>query len=228
MQGIKKLFEQDISKYEYLMSEKEKKSYKNNTLFYAFVGFVLGGCLIFVNGINYLTILITLLLIGGGYEVPYLLLTLRHKQQCNNVIDAIPLWTNNIYTLIGENNIYNAIVLSYETAPQCIKPDLKELIAEIRKDESNKDAYVNFLSRYQIDGFRDIMMKLYEFRNLSKDKLKYEITALNDTLGDLERLKREKRFKKETFLADTMTMVMMTIPCIYMFFVSLILSNVMF
>ena len=86
---------------------------------------------------------------------------------------------------------------------------------------------MGFLARYEIEGFRDIMMKLYEFRNLSKDKLKYEISALNKTLIDLEKLKREKRFKNETFLADTLTLVMMTVPCVYMFFVSLILSNVM-
>ena len=218
----KKLFEEDISKYEYLLSEKEKKSYNTNRILYAACGLILGAGILFWYGVDYLTVLVTCVLCAAGYKFPFILLTLRHKQQCNNIIDAIPLWTNSIYSLIGENNIYNAIKLSYEDAP-----NLQELIKKIEIDETDKDAYVGFLARYEIEGFRDIMMKLYEFRNLSKDKLKYEISALNKTLSDLEKLKREKRFKNETFLADTLTLVMMTVPCVYMFFVSLILSNVM-
>ena len=198
----KKLFEEDISKYEYLLSEKEKKSYNTNRILYAACGLILGAGILFWYGVDYLTVLVTCVLCAAGYKFPFILLTLRHKQQCNNIIDAIPLWTNSIYSLIGENNIYNAIKLSYEDAPKCIKPDLQELIKKIEIDETDKDAYVGFLARYEIEGFRDIMMKLYEFRNLSK-------------------------FKNETFLADTLTLVMMTVPCVYMFFVSLILSNVM-
>lgn len=227
MKKKKKLFEEDISKYGYLLSEKEKKSYNTNRILYAACGLILGAGILFWYGVDYLTVLVTCVLCIAGYKFPFILLTLRHKQQCNNIIDAIPLWTNSIYSLIGENNIYNAIKLSYEDAPKCIKPDLQELIKNIEIDETDKDAYVGFLARYEIEGFRDIMMKLYEFRNLSKDKLKYEISALNKTLSDLEKLKREKRFKNETFLADTLTLVMMTVPCVYMFFVSLILSNVM-
>ena len=135
------------------------------------------------------------------------------------------LWVNTIYALIGENNIYNAIALSYTSAPEILKPDLECFLQQITLDHSDKDAYLNFLSMYEIDGFQDIMMKLYEYRGLSKDKLKYEIAALTKALSRIERDKRERRYRSELFTADTLTMIMMSVPCMYMFFVSLILSQ---
>ena len=161
----------------------------------------------------------------GGYKLPWLWLRLRHNQRCRQISDAIILWVNTLYALIGENNIYNAISLSYASAPEILKPDLECFIQQITLDHSDKDAYLNFLSMYEIDGFRDIMMKLYEYRSLSKDKLKYEIAALTKALSRIERDKRERRYRSELFTADTLTMIMMSVPCMYMFFVSLILSQ---
>lgn len=121
----------------------------------------------------------------GGYKLPWLWLRLRHNQRCRQISDAIILWVNTIYALIGENNIYNAISL-YASAPEILKPDLECFIQQITLDHSDKDAYLNFLSMYEIDGFRDIMMKLYEYRSLSKDKLKYEIAALTKPFRGLK------------------------------------------
>lgn len=41
----------------------------------------------------------------GGYKLPWLWLRLRHNQRCRQISDAIILWVNTIYALIGENNI---------------------------------------------------------------------------------------------------------------------------
>ena len=139
--------------------------------------------------------------------------------------DAVIIWVNTIYSLIGENNIYNAITISYESTPEILKKDLEEFIQQITLDHADKDAYLHFLSGYDIDGFQDIMMKLYEYRGLSKEKLKYEIAALTKALSKIEKNKRERRYRNELFMADTLTMIMMSIPCMYMFFVSLILSQ---
>ncbi len=134
---------------------------------------------------------------------------------------------NTLYSLIGENNIYNAITMSYKTAPSILQPDLNEFISKIEKDNANKGAYIGFLSHYQIEGFKDIMMKIYEYRELSKDKLKYEIAGLTKALTKIEQNKREKRYRNELFTADLLTMVLMCVPCMYMFFVSLLLSQLL-
>ena len=43
---------------------------------------------------------------------------------------------NTLYSLIGENNIYNAITMSYKTAPSILQPDLNEFISKIEKDNA--------------------------------------------------------------------------------------------
>ena len=70
-------------------------------------------------------------------------------------------------------------------------------------------------------------MKIYEYRELSKDKLKYEIAGLTKALTKIEQNKREKRYRNELFTADLLTMVLMCVPCMYMFFVSLLLSQLL-
>lgn len=159
------------------------------------------------------------------YKVPYILLCLRHTQNCNDVVGAIPLWMNQIYALIERNTIHNAIVNSLgEHTPKAIYHDLHMLVESIERQPQDKDAYLQFLARYQIDGFIDIMLKLYEFRNLSKEKLKYEIHNLNQYLGKIETLKRQNQFKNEVFIGDTCTCFIIFIPCIYMTVISLMPS----
>lgn len=227
MNIIQHFMMEDIQKYSYFMDAKETKAYHMYKKIALFLCTCLGCILAYVTEVNLITIQLILFLGVFGCKIPYFILKLRHNHHCNKMVDAIPLWVNMLYSLIGENNIYNAIMLSYEDAPICMKKDLYEFIEKIRVTDSDKDAYLDFLSIYNIDHFKDIMMKLYEFRSLSKDKLKYEISILNESLGSIEHLKREHRHKRELFVADSLTLVMMSIPCIYMFFVSLILSELM-
>lgn len=117
--------------------------------------------------------------------------------------------------------------MSYKTAPSILQPDLHEFMSKIERDHADKDAYISFLSHYHIEGFKDIMMKIYEYRELSKDKLKYEIAGLTKALTKIEQNKREKRYRNELFTADLLTMVLMCVPCMYMFFVSLLLSQLL-
>lgn len=227
MNILKQFFVDDISTYAYLMTTKGQQKYHIHRMISMLICMSLALIALCFTGITIFSIQLALFFIFFGFKIPYIVLKLKHNQQCNRIVDAIPLWVNMIYSLIGENNIYNAIVISYEDAPQCIKRDLDEFIEKIHIDNSDKDAYIDFLARYKIEHFKDIMMKLYEFRNLSKDKLKYEISLLNESLGSIEHIKRERRYKNELFAADSLTLVMMCIPCIYMFFVSLILSELM-
>lgn len=228
MNVLHTLFFDDLKKFTYLMNSEEKRKYPHYKLVYAGLGLLFSFSLAYVSlGFGASMLLCMLLFTLLASKIPFLLLCLRHKQKSNAIVDAIPIWINTLYSMIGENNIYNSIVLSYDTAPKALQYDLQRLITRIQHNNDDKDAYINFLSAYAIDGFRDIMMKLYEFRNLSKDKLKYEFSHLNDALASIEKMKRERRFKKEMFTVDTSTLLLMTIPCMYLFFVSLLLSETM-
>lgn len=214
---------ENINRYSYFMSEKERQGYMKKKLCYACAPLLV--LLMMLIRKDYSSIAMIPFAMMFFYKFPYILLSMRHTQNCNDVVSAIPLWVNQIYALIEKNTIHNAIVNSLsEHTPKAIQHDLKEFIERIEKQPDDKQAYLDFLSRYQIEGFLDIMLKLYEFRSLSKEKLKYEIRNLNQSLSKIEALKRQNQFKNEVFVGDTCTCFIIFIPCLYMTIISLMPS----
>lgn len=223
MKLIKLLLFEDIKRFRYCMSNAEFQGYQRKKILLSLTPIL---CIIvMIMQHNFDKLMYLPFAMAFMYKVPYLLLSLRHNQNCNQIVCAIPLWMNHIYALIEKNTIHNAIVNSLnEQTPKAIKKDLEQLITQIEANPDDKDAYLGFLSAYKIDGFVDIMLKLYEFRSLSKDKLKYEIRSLNLTLSKIETLKRQSQFKNEVFIGDTCTCFVIFIPCIYMTVISLMPS----
>ncbi len=223
MKWWKRLFHENLDKFTYFMSEKERSSYRKKKLICACMPLLAVGMMALRGSYRNIVFLPLAMLLF--YKLPYLLLSMRHTQNCNDVVAAIPLWVNQIYALIEKNTIHNAIINSdHEHTAKALRLDLKQFIKRLEKNPDDKDAYLDFLSRYQVEGFLDIMLKLYEFRSLSKEKLKYEIRNLNQSLSKIEALKRKNRFKNEVFLGDTCTCFIIFIPCIYMTVISLMPS----
>lgn len=218
----------DVAPYAFLMKQKEKRRWPWLRLTATLLSSILAGI---GTGLFQRSFFITLLFMlasaYGGYKWFWLYLYRSYVQKKEQMRDALIIWVNSLYALIGENNIYNAIVQSTSSAPDVLQEDLQRFLDTIALDHEDRDAYLGFLSQYQIDGFQDIMMKLFEYRELSKEKLRYEIAGLTKALAKIEQTQRERRFHRELFVADTLTMVMMSIPCMYMFFVSLLLSQLM-
>lgn len=207
---INKFIHEDISQFEYFMKEEDIQKYQRNKIICCLIP--LPFAILF-----YHYWYIILMLCALCYKIPYFLLKSEHIGNCNKIVDAVPIWIGTIYALVESNTIHNAIVNSLgASTPPILKKELQDLIAKIDKDPNDKDAYMNFLSKYEIDGFLDIMLKFYEYRNLSKDKLKYELKNLNKDLGKFESLKRKNRFESEMRTADLMASVMFFIASIYL------------
>lgn len=223
MKYIKTLLHENIANYRYFLSDLQYRKYQKIKLGCALLPLLALPYLLH-KGTLYQWCLLPLCMLAMA-RLPYGYLCLRHTQNCNEVIAAIPLWVNQIYALIEKNTIHNAILNSYGShTPKAIRQDLQELIHCIEVQPDDKDAYLHFLSRYRIEGFLDIMLKLYEFRSLSKEKLKYEIKNLNQSLGKIETMKRQNQFRNEVFFGDTCTCFIIFIPCIYMTVISLMPS----
>ena len=206
MKLVRWLLFEDISKYTYMMSEGEKENFQKRKIKTSLLALVYVPIMFLKQDFSQLMYVpFGMLLL---YKLPYIFLRMRHTQGCNDVVSAIPLWMNQLYALLEKNTIHNAIVNSLHAhTPKAITKDLQYFIARIEERPDDKEAYLLFLSRYEIDGFLDIMLKLYEFRNLSKDKLK-----------------RQNQFRNELFLGDTCTCFIIFIPCIYMTVISLMPS----
>lgn len=214
---------ENVERYRYFLEGKTLKHYQIMKLVMLLLPLLLLPGMLIEQQFQKLIMIPVLMLLC--YKLPYVILMMHHTQNCNEVIRAIPLWVNQIYALIEKNTIHNAIVNSLsDHTPKAIQKDLQIFIDQIQVQPDDKDAYLKFLSRYQIDGFLDIMLKLYEFRSLSKEKLKYEIKSLNQSLGKIETVKRQSQFQSEIFMGDTCTCFIIFIPCIYMTVISLMPS----
>ncbi|MEG0408155.1 MAG: hypothetical protein RR623_04710 [Bacilli bacterium] len=225
MNIFKRIFYEDVSKYQYLIVSDKK--YRNQKIICLLLGLlVVIPTLVLTMGLNYLTVLMILFASYGCIKIPLAFLKLTHNTKCNEMVTAIPLWINSLYSLIGENNIRNTIELSYQNAPDCLKADLKKFIENIEEDDDNKEIYLNFLSEYEIDGLNEIMLKLFEFRNLSKDNLRYEILNLSKCLGKIEQRRTENRYKNELFFVDILGNIMIMVPSLYVFYLSTLLSSI--
>lgn len=223
MRLLRLLFYENMDKFAYFLHEEEQAKYWKLKLICACIPLCGLGIMV-VRGSFHQVVWLPFFMYAG-YKVPYFMLSMRHTQNCNEVVAAIPLWVNQLYALIEKNTIHNAIVNSLDKhTPAAIGQDLTYLIEQITLHPDNKDAYIGFLARYQIEGFMDIMLKLYEFRSLSKEKLKYEMRHLNESLGKIEAMKRQNRFRNEVFFGDTCTCFILFIPCVYLTLISLMPS----
>lgn len=223
MNRMKQFLFEDIDAYTYFMEEEQRATYQKKKYIYGCIPLLLVP--VFLIKQEWQNLLLVPLLMLLFYKLPFLMLQMKHTQNCNDVVCAIPLWVNQLYALIEKNTIHNAIVNSYsDHTPKVIKQDLKALIEKIEQQPNHREAYVSFLSKYKIDGMADIMLKLFEYRNLSKEKLKYEIHNLNQSLGKIETMKRQSQFKREVFVGDTCTCFIIFVPCLYMTVISLMPS----
>lgn len=223
MNILKNLLFEDISKFSYFMTAKQIANYQKTKLLLAFIPWL---CLIpmylYQDFSKAPLLLIAMILM---YKLPYFLYNAAHKQNHNDIVCAIPLWINMLYALIETNNIHNAIKNSLNTdIPYCIKKELEGFVQKIDADPTNKQAYLGFLKRYNVEGFSEIMLKLYEFRNLSKDKLKYEIKELNVNLGRIESEKRKLQYKNELSTTDVCTGCLLFVPSIYIILICMLPS----
>lgn len=223
MNLVKSLIFEDISNYKYFLTPKFIKNYMRNKILLALLPLLWLLYMNFTKDFSY--VYLVPVAMAFCYKIPYILMKLQHNQNSNDVVKSIPLWINQIYALIEINTIHNAIINSLgDNTPLAIKKDLTAFIEKINKNPKDKSAYLDFLDRYKIDGFSDIMLKLYEFNNLSKEKLKYEIRNLNHDLGKIEAMKRQARFKNETFMCDFGTCFIIFIPCMYLSVISMMPS----
>lgn len=223
MNFLKNVLFEDISKFHYFMSAKQIANYQKTKVMLALIPLLFLIPMYFYQDFSKAPLLLISMVLL--YKLPYFLYNSAHKQNHNDIVCAIPLWINMLYALIETNNIHNAIKNSLDTdIPFCIKNELKDFVQKIDIDPTNKQAYLGFLKRYNVEGFSEIMLKLYEFRNLSKEKLKYEIKELNVTLGCIESEKRKLQYKNELSTTDICTGALLFVPSIYIILICMLPS----
>lgn len=217
---------EDIHPFWYFMSGYEIKNFEKRKYIFMSIAFIFFAIFFWI--IQGISGLVFAFIFGAvGYKLPYLMLKMQHNKNCKEIYNAIPIWINHVCILMEEHTIHHSIISSFdENTPLCIQKDLDRFIQLIETNHEDKAAYLNFLGRYQMEDFKDIMLKLFEYRNVSKERLKYEVYNLNKGISKIENQKRQSRFKTETFIADMCVTLLLGIPCMYMVFISMLCSEI--
>ncbi|MCR5452201.1 MAG: hypothetical protein K6F00_06185 [Lachnospiraceae bacterium] len=79
----------------------------------------------------------------------------RETEKC------FPRWLMQLSLLLQTENVDVAILNSYKQAPCVIRPPLLRLIGALKKDPSGRDAYLNFLSDFNLPEVGSAMKMLY-------------------------------------------------------------------
>lgn len=75
--------------------------------------------------------------------------------------EAFPEWLMQVSLLLQTENVQVSIMKSYKDAPLILKPALKELVGDLKKEPDSINPYLNFLSEYPLPEVRSSMKMLY-------------------------------------------------------------------
>lgn len=231
--------ESDLHSFIYLLEGKTteedfvKRRLKNALLTSLVVficeGLLYGATIIFDIDVTFnvlLMVFIDIILALAMYKLDYLLLKNRASAKQNEVKEAFPLWMSMLEVLVVTNNIPNTLKKSYDACPRPIKKDLKNLIAQLERDPIDKVAYSNFLKQYNLPEVSEIVMDLYQFNFLDKNKISTEFSALHNRVNRIKSDTRKARQKSEIFIVGALNSVSLMVVSIYIMMVSNLLSSV--
>lgn len=95
------------------------------------------------------------------YKRPYLKLKQEFNQELSLVKYQFPIWLRQIQILLYTNNVLNAMIFSYDSAPSIIKDELQILINSLKENPNDLNAFLYFMSEYKINEIDRAMKLLY-------------------------------------------------------------------
>lgn len=117
------------------------------------------------------------------------------KSVTRAIEEAFPEWLMQVSLLLQTENVQVAIMKSYEYAPKIMKPALRELIGQLKKEPDSIGPYLNFLSEYPLPEVKSSMKMLYSLSMGTGGNSSEQISDLikrNQTMTDKNERDRNK------------------------------------
>lgn len=124
----------------------------------------------------------------------------------NQIRVAFPEWLRSVVLQVPVSGAKNSIILSYKTAPEVLKEEIKTMIGKIRTDDTST-SYIEFLQKYKISEISNAMQTYYTLINCcEKDVLQQQTNSvLNQNsllLDDAWNIRNKHSFKKLSLLSE--------------------------
>lgn len=229
--------ETDLNNFIFMLKDETAESYVEKRIQFALSGFaIMMLALVVVTIVNFvfklrLAINYPLFLIASTaltyivYKLDYIMLKSAFRKKQTAVKDAFPLWMSTLEILIVTNNIPNTLKKSLISCPDVLREDLEAFIKKIEVNPIDKDAYVSFLSEYNIPEIQEIVLDLYQFNFVEKNNISAEFSALHNRLNRLKSDTRKRRQSSEIFMIGALNSVPLMCLAIYILMISNLLSS---
>ena len=139
-----------------------------------------------------------------------------------------PIWLRQIQILLQNNNVQHSLEKSFDSSPTIMKRDLEELIESLKRDATNREVYLNFMSDYEIYEISRAMKLLYRYHMVGNSESYHQFHRMLEATGKWLRAERKNRNDAKISMLGWIGIIRM-LGCTAMFVVMmfLILTNMM-
>lgn len=221
------IIDEDKSKkdYEAFMNYNDKEEVKNSVKFaiIPILVFLIG--LVKLNGVvmtlGVIFTVIMLLQHKWGYKILY-------KRLYREVATSFSSWLMSLSLLLQTENVQNSILISYDLAPEVLKPEIAMLINGLKETPESIDPYLNFMCELNINEITSGMRMLYSLSVGNGVNPEAQITEIINHNNKL--MEKNNIIADENSLAssDFMTIALPTIYSSFYLLLSLLMTIINF
>lgn len=168
---------------------------------------------------------IVLVLVMANMQRIILKITLSSLK--SEIMKAFPKWLFDIMLLMQRESVSSAILNSLETAPPVMQAELNRICNMIRRDPSDKDAYMSFFADFNMPMIETSMRKLYSLSvgtGGNGEVMRFIIETNMELLTEAEKKSIEMKADTSTmyqFVPMFITSIGMLIYCVALMLLSL-------
>jgi len=129
------------------------------------------------------------------------------KATTRNIKKVFPIWLRGLLLRLQTDNVHMAIMSSYDSAPEFLKPFLENFLEDIENDPVTMKPYLNFLKEYEVPDLKLAIHYLYSLATFGSEDVMTQLDYIIKQNSILEI--NEEKLRNEDSLASFSVIVMM-------------------
>lgn len=164
---------------------------------------------LFINKMDYLTLLIIVAIIFGMFKLPYMQLKQYYKSHLHLIDTQLPYYLKNLEILIQHYTVPVALGKSVGEAPEIFQDGLRDMIEKINAGDSSINPYMEFAKEYPVRDSMRMMRLLYRLGLGKQERKQEQLLTFSRTVSSLQQKAREARYKSRLDKMESKTMRML-------------------
>lgn len=167
--------------------------------------------IIFINKINFLYIVLSLIIAYVIFKEPYIKLKNFYKRHLYKINLLLPYYLKSLEILIQHYTVPVALSKSIATAPEIFKDGLIKLVEKIDAGDSTVEPYMDFAREYPVKDSMRMMRLLYRLSLGSQEEKEEQLIMLSKNISTLQNQSRAQKYQDRLDKMEKKTMLMLTV-----------------